>query len=595
MSLNRFIVLIALGLLAFAGFTRWQEVDERPLIMTDGQGYYAYLPATFIYQDLQFLFVSETNEAYYQENKRAAFIVDSESGNVNKYFAGTAVLQAPFFVAASGASAIMGLPVDGYSKPFQLSVGLAAIFYLVLGLWFLGRLLFELGYQCTPVLATLVTILFATNLFYYSIYEPSMSHVYSFFTISAFLFYGRKALTAGNKKTAFLAAALLGITVLIRPVNGLVLLGLPAVTGGLFGFVTGLESIFKLKKTVVLSILIGVLIMALQPFIYWLQTGMPFVWSYQEEGFNFLSPEFANVLFSYRKGLFVYCPVLILAVIGIIKGASVRKPGKLEAGVFLLLVTWVIASWWMWFYGGCYGHRAFIEFYPFFALGLAYAFSYGFGFLGKNLLLATIPLFIGLQMIQTYQYVRNIIPFDNMNKEKYWNLFLRTGKDLSWYYSGYPGQDSYRGLDSTVAKHDFESELGWGNEDQRTEEVAYQGRFSAFMGVDKQYGITFRTTPQTVDVFPDVIRVSGWVKSASRTTDLSIVCALEDSTGASYFWRKRPLRPHFEGRNEWSYFTSLFRCGKPKNSQDKIVVFPMRTDDSAIYFDDVEISLVKTN
>ena len=582
-------------MLAFASTCRWQDLAENPSIMTDGQGYYAYLPAVFIYQDLQFSFVSDINKTYYPEGKRAVYVVNTASGNVNKYFVGNSVLLAPFFLLACGLAPILGFTVDGYSYIFQLSVGLAAVFYVLLGLWFLGKLLKKLGYTETTATIVAATVLLATNLFYYTVYEPSMSHVYSFFTISAFLYYGRKALLENHDRSFIISALLLGLTILIRPVNGLVLLGLPAVSGGLIGFIGGLESIFRKRKTLLLSISALVLIVLIQPLTYLIQTGKPLVWSYQEEGFNFLSPELFKVLFSYRKGLFVYCPVLLVGVFGILKGARSRKPGMLEAGILLLMITWLIASWWMWFYGGCYGHRAFIEFYPFFAIGLAYALSHGLGILNRQLLLLSLPFFIGLQMVQTYQYVTHIIPFDNMNKEKYWNLFLRTGKDLAWYYSGYPGQDSYKGVDSTLVRNGFETELGWGNEDQRVEGISHQGQYSALMGSDKQYGVTFRSTPEVLDFSPDVIRVSGWVRSASRTTDLSIVCALEDSSGASYFWSRYPLRPQFEGRNEWSYFTSLFRCGKPKTNSDRIVVYPMRTDKADIYFDDVEISFVKTN
>lgn len=594
MNLNRFILLIAIGLLAFSGFTRWQNLEESPLIMTDGQGYYAYLPATFIYQDLQFSFVDKVNETYYPTTKRAVFVVESESGNVNKYFSGTAVLQTPFFLVATGLSAITGYPVDGYSVLFQLLVGLAAICYLILGLWFLGKLLLDLGYKLSVVLAVLVTVLFATNLLYYAVYEPSMSHVYSFFTISAFLFFGRKALVENSGRSAFLAAGLLGLTALIRPVNGLIILGLPAVTGGLVGFLTGVESVFRNKKVVFTSVLLAVLVMSIQPIMYWLQTGKPLVWSYQEEGFNFLNPEIFNVLFSYRKGLFVYCPVLILAVLGIMKGTRARKPGLLETGVFLLIITWLISSWWMWFYGGCYGHRAFIEFYPFFALGLAYTFTNGIGFLGKKLLLASIPIFIGVQLTQTYQYVTHIIPFDNMNKEKYWNLFLRTGEDLAWYYSGYQGEDSYVAIDSMLINHDLETEKGWGNEDQRTDVAANSGRFSAFMGEDKQYGITLKSKITDLGFSPNTIRVSAFVNPASRTTNLSFVCALEDSTGQSYYWSRYPLRPQFNGTGNWANVTALFKCGTPRNSNDRVVIYPMRTDASDIYVDDFEVSLLQT-
>lgn len=554
--------------------------------MTDGQGYYAYLPAVFIYQDLQFNFVGSINEQYYPEDKRAAFIVPTENGNVNKYFVGTAVMQAPFFLLGCATSWTLDYPVDGYSMPFQLAIGSAGFVYLLLGMILLFRLLKHVGFDEKTSALTALFMVFATNLLYYAVYEPSMSHVYSFFTVSAFLFYTRQALVDQKTKSVWLAALALGTTVLIRPVNALALLGVPAVSGGLTGFLNGVETYFRKPKIIGAAVLAAITVMCIQPLIYFLQTGSPLVWSYQEEGFNFTSPEILNVLFSYRKGLFVYSPVLFLASLGLIAAWRKRKPGFGEAVVLLAVVTWVISSWWMWYYGGCYGQRAFIEYLPFFALGLAFL-------LQRSTVAKVIALLlVGVQLIQTYQYVNHIIPFDNMNKEKYWNLFFRTGDDLAWYYSGYAGQDSYSAADSTVIVHDMEQERGWGNAQQRTDQVAHRGTWSSCMTPDDQYGPTFKSQIENEEV--NLVRVSGWVKSDCRITDLAFVCTIEDSTGSSYFWHKRPLRPQFNGRNEWSWVTGLFRCGKPRNSSDSFVVYPMKSDGAEVCFDDLEISFIVT-
>lgn len=559
--------------------------------MTDGQGYHAYLPAIFLHQDLQFEFVSQINEKYYPEGKRAAFVYPTNGGNVNKYFAGTAVVQAPFFAAACVLSAVVGVPVDGYSWPFQLMVGIGAIVCLVLGVWWLGRLLNALEFKRWAVFFSLLFVVFGTNLLYYTLYEPSMSHVYSFMTISALLFYARKALTSGSGRAIVFAGIALGLTVLIRPINGLVVFGIPAVVGGLTEFIVGVEFILNKKRWFISGSLAGVAIMTIQPIIYWLQTGNPFVWSYAEEGFNFLNPEIPNVLFSYRKGLFVYCPVLLIAVAGITKATLKSKAGFIELALFLSLIVWIISSWWMWYYGGCYGHRAFIEFYPFFAIGLAYALAKGIGFVPPAVLKLVGVGLIAVQLVQTYQYKMHIIPFDNMTETKYWNLFLRTGKDLAWYYSGNGDQDNYVGLDSALITHTFEQELGWGNEDQAEIYEGFESEYAAVMRPDKTYGPTFKRNVDQTDF--NLIRVSGWVKSDSRSAKVVFVCSLEDSTGSAYFWQGRPLRPQFKGKNEWSWVSALFRCGSPKDSTDRISIFPMKTDSSTFVIDNMEVSLIK--
>ena len=592
MRLRTAISLLFLGLTCFVGLTRWQTLSEEPLIQTDGQGYHAYLPAVFIYHDLQFHFVESTGQNYYPEDKRAKFIVPSEGGNVNKYFVGTAIVQAPFFLVGCGLSWVLGVPVDGYSWPFQLMTGIAAITCLSLGLWYLGRLLLAMGFGRFATLATLLLIAFGTNLLHYALYEPSMSHVYSFFTISAFLFFVHRAFSEQHGRSLLFAAVAVGLMVLIRPVNGLVVLAIPVLTSGLFGTINGLEAFWKERKILFSAIAIGLAIAFIQPLIYFIQSGSPIVWSYQEEGFNFTSPELMNVMFSYRKGLFVYCPILFLAVLGMVSGA-IKETARYAWLLFVLLVvSWVIASWWMWYYGGSFGHRAFIEYYPLFAIGLANLLHRGWWFFRPWFFLGTGLGLVALQLVQTYQYNQDIIPFDNMSKAKYWNLFLRTGEDLRWYYPGYASEEQYFGTDSVVIRHNMESELGWGNEDQRTTEAYHEGSYGCMIGPEQQYGITLRQAVSELSLQPNVIRVGAWVRSDSRTTGVAFICAMEDSTGASYYWKSRVLRPQFSWNREWTYVEAVFKCGYPRDASDRIVIYPMKSDDATVYFDELEISLI---
>lgn len=316
------------------------------------------------------------------------------------------------------------------------------------------------------------------------------------------------------------------------------------------------------------------------------------VWSYEGEGFNFLDPEFSNVLFSYRKGLFIYCPVLLLAVAGVFVGVFKNKGRFGWLIAFLFISTWIISSWWMWYYGGSYGHRAFIEYYPFFAIGLAALLTYGIGPIKPWVFALIGTTFILLQLVQTYQFNKHIITFDNMTKTKYWNLFLRTGDDLAWYYSGYEGQDSYKGLDSLVVKHDFETELGWGNEQQIIKYPTGEGRIAEMTSEDG-YGPTYRKPVSEIDVPLNNVRISALVNSNARSSDVALVCSLEDSTGTAYYWQRYPLRPQFRGSGNWSWVTSLFRCGTPRNPSDTFVIYPMKSDGSSVLIDDLEVSFIQ--
>jgi len=584
-----FSVLIAVGLAAFLGLTRWQTLSEDPLIMTDGQGYYAYLPAVFIYHDLSLQFVWTINETYYEIDKRAPYVNHTPDGVINKYFVGTSILQAPFFLLAHAYAKAFNHPADGYSKPYQISVGVAALFYLCLGVWFLAELLIMLGFTQFLSLFTVFTIVFGTNLLHYSIYEPSMSHVYSFCTISGLLFFGINALSRDKMSSWFGVATALALTILIRPTNGIVFLALAAVAPNKSQLWNSLLELLRAKKILIGSLLIGIAILSIQPIIYYVQTGHPWIWSYGEEGFDFSNPKIGSVLFGYRKGLFVYAPLLFLGVVGLLVGIRKNAFRYMWLLGTLCLVTWIISSWWMWYYGGSFGHRAFIEYLPLFAIGLACVIRDGVGFIKPKLIMVLCSIFVALSLFQTYQYRMGILPYDEITKEKYWNLFLLTGDDLQGYYS--PGERDYIGADSMMILNDFENDLNWDNGGLAVTEQAKSGTRSAKMTGDSQYGPTYRQFGTELPDSFDIVRVVAWIKSNRKLTKTAFVCSLQDSTGAAYYWSSYPVRPQLNIVG-WSKVEAVFKCGEMNHPTDRVVIHPMKMDNATVFVDDMEIRFI---
>jgi hypothetical protein len=141
-AINICLVLIAAVYLLVSinvnfGKNKWQDVLE-----SDAWGYYAYLPAVFIYHDLNFNFYEQVmHQGYFEERLAYEYRVGNDGKIANKYFCGTALAISPFFIGAHFISKIMGYSQDGYQRIYILSVNIAAVFYAVLGLFFLSRLL----------------------------------------------------------------------------------------------------------------------------------------------------------------------------------------------------------------------------------------------------------------------------------------------------------------------------------------------------------------------------------------------------------------------------------------------------------------------
>ena len=292
---------------------------------------------------------------------------------INKYYCGTALVCSPFFLTAHWLSGFYGFDQDGYSYLYMIFLTLAAVFYGAVGLFYISRLLALNEINEVLISFTLVAILFGSNLFYYTAGELGMSHVYSFAFVSAFLYYASMWFRNNKPKSFIIMSVLFGLIVLIRPVNAIIIFVLPFIAGSQSNLFKSIQGFLKEKITLLISFLVFMLIISIQLIIYKIQTGSFFVYSYQEEGFNFTNPQIFNFLFSYQKGLFLYTPLFLVALFGLLQIYQASKFKFFSIVSFLAFVIYIMHSWWCWFYGGSFSTRVFVEILPLFALLLGIA------------------------------------------------------------------------------------------------------------------------------------------------------------------------------------------------------------------------------
>ena len=403
----------------------WQGDDGsgyKKIITGDGKGLYMYLPAIFITQDLDIQTADDR------------FIFKTKGGGLNKYFAGTAISMMPFFGAGYAIAAISDAPVDGYSEPFQKAISFAALFYLCIGLVFMSKLLQLYELKPFAICAALLLTVFGTNLLMYVVYHPAFSHIYSFAFVSMFLLYAKKFVGTKSRKHLLFMAFSLGMIVIIRPTNVLVVFMLPFLAGSFTALKEAFHAVFKLRNLLP-AVFIFLAVICIQLYLWYVQTGNPFVWSYQNEGFYFSGPQVLNVLFSFRKGWFVYTPLVLLAFGG---SFFIFKKSRFQfysLFLFFALLIYVTASWWCWYYGPSFGQRSFIEFYAITGLLLAILLN---EIKYKKAILATATVLTLFNLIQSFQYVKNILSSWNMDAEKYRYVFLKTSEE---YYAALGGCD----------------------------------------------------------------------------------------------------------------------------------------------------------
>ena len=403
----------------------WGDERWNKLLAHDAKGYYAYLPAIFIYHDLSFNFLEKDSD----ETVLAAPFIHKANPNkpgvIDKYYAGVALAQLPFFLAGHLTCWVMGLPLNGYSSYYLIFIQVAAIFYALLALFFLFRVLSELNISKNIIALVALVAIFGTNIYYYIVIEPGMPHVYSFAFVSLFALSAIKFFKNPSKKFYIIGMFALGMAVLIRPVNVLILLSVPFLAGDIEKLKNGLRFLIQHFWALLTGMVLAFLVVFVQLAIYKIQTGNFIVYSYGEESFDFLHPNIVNFIISYRKGLLVYTPVFFLSILGFYTLYKQSVFRFFSLILFLFIVIYVLSSWWMWYYGGSFGARAFIDYYVYLFIPLALWLEFG---KWKKFFIPLAFVFIVVCMIQTIQYQYGYIHWSEMTKEIYWDNFLRIDK-----------------------------------------------------------------------------------------------------------------------------------------------------------------------
>ncbi len=412
-------------------------VARKHAVFSDGSGYYAYLPAVFIHKDFRFQFLRKTIAKHDTYDFIVGININAEPGAVmNKYYIGTSILMAPFFAMNyAWQSWVNGDPGDGYERTYLGTVSYAAIFYYILGMIALVLLLKSYRISNFTISFLIVGLTFGTSLNYYTVHSPAYSHVYSFFAINWFLLVGRRFALQQKTKQLYGLFMLAALIFILRPTNVLVVLFLPFLFPDWKSFTTCLGVLFRSRKLQLLAgLLLFLVVFSPQLINMYLQTGRWSLDTYTTERFEFLTnPKIPEVLFSYRRGLFVYAPFLLLLIPGM--WFMYRKNKWLFWGWAFVsgINLYVIASWWCWWYGGGLGMRALVEFSLLLALPIAYLLEASLRIIQAFYLAF---LYFTLLLYQTYQYQfnTNIMHFDHVNKAIFWQIFGRTEARYAWNY-----------------------------------------------------------------------------------------------------------------------------------------------------------------
>lgn len=547
-------------------------------------GYYLYLPFTFHYHDLmlhhdgtvqEIINTYHNTDTFYQAMK-------CDNGNwVMKYPMGLAVLYAPFYFIGQAWAGITGARTDGFSAPYQLSILYGCLFYTLVGLHYFRKVLAHF-FEDKIAALTLLAVVFGTNYFFHvSLHgQGTMSHNMLFSLYSIITWYTIRWHQQQKAKHMVIIGLCIGLAALVRPTE---------IISSLIPLLFGINSLAALRQKaalllrhkgqILLAVLITAAIGSCQLFYWKAATGKYFYNSYSAgnpgEGFEFLHPFIAEVLFSFRKGWFIYTPVMLFAVAGLFVIPKFRKEAGWMPLVYFLINLYIVASWSCWWYAGSFSSRALIPSYAIMALPLGAVFSKLALTRARLLFIPAVSLLVLLNLFQSWQLFKGILHPTDMTRAYYLSVFGQTT----------PPTDGQKKLllvnRFTTLSEDFTEEARQEHQLCYARFDTYNDRNAAPVDGNSHYFEAVDFTPAIKERYSVVTKkYYAWIKASclfytSLNPDScnAILCVSMSHKGATFKFRGQPVSGKGFKKNTWNKLEFYYMTPELRTTKDSVAVF----------------------
>ena len=587
MKINRDLVFFLI-LAVYSFITTWaihqgqERFNWRSEIWADKAGYYIYLPATFFYH-----FDISKVPAGLDAKTGNGFVCDLSDKKIHTHFYyGEALLISPFFMATHITSRLLHWDEDGgFSEPYHRVFNFAAVFYFLLGIWFLKK--FLANYLSQNISWFVILVVFAgTNLMFYTLEDTLMSHVYSFSLGSVFLYLAKKFISdMSNYKCFLMMSFVFALMFMIRPTNSII------ATAFLFLDIRSFKDIMLRLKVLfrpkhIFAALLILIILSFPQLLYWRYLcGRFTIPPYGGAGFgNWDQPRLMQTWFSTVNGLFTYSPVLIFFVGGMIYMIWKRIPNGIYFMIIFLVVSYMASAWRNWYWGGAYGHRAFVDFYGLFCLP--------FGFLMQDLFIKLKKplswLLILLVVFLTYFSVH--LTFSVMLKANFKSFFGST-----WDFGEYSRVLCRAGFISPHSAsvdytNDYENEQQTSSR-QVTDQKSHSGMYSLKASPqDLYFGNYSHFMWEFAYRYPKLATVSLWLNKPFNARSGALLVFSIEKNGTSATWQSVAVDSFNVPPDQWTKLETSFTIPEHLDGEYKMMVYIWNAKRKVLYIDDLHIS-----
>ena len=350
--------------------------------------YFAYLRSVWFDRDVSF--ENEYRHFYAAGIARAQNFHETflerttETGRrINFATIGCGLLWVPFYAAADAGVQVANMegariPRDGYSRPYIAAVAYASAFYGLLALLLSAeavRLLARHWRALRPrAMPSAVLVWIGTPLLFYMYIAPPMSHATSAFAVALFIVIWLRVRDTWSAGGLIALGCATGLMAMVREQDAFFAVG-PAVDF-VYTLVTRRDG--KATRRVV-NALVGIVAAAVaftpQALAYLALNGYVGPSRLVARKMTWTAPHAVEVVASPAHGFFVWTPLAVLAILGLVVLWRRLAEGHRQIAACLILMTavqvYVAGSVESWSVAGAFGQRRFVALTPILTVGLA--------------------------------------------------------------------------------------------------------------------------------------------------------------------------------------------------------------------------------
>ena len=542
----------------------------------DTFGYYLYMPMSYVHNDLGITDFSIINDL-----QRKQFISESiyqlnklDNGNfLNRYPVGLSILLSPFYLIGHFFAGFTNYPKNGFSFPYQVSIILGCLFYISASLFILRRLLLNF-FSDKIVAVSIVLICLGTNFLNEVTTNVAMPHGLLFFVYGCIVITTIKWHLNKSIFNSILLGFVLGLAVVSRP-SEIVAVFIPLFWGvsSLSEFRSKIIFNYNQFRKQVLIVLLSFMIPLFIQMLYWKIYGGSFIIdSYKNpgEGLDLLSPHIFDFLFSFKKGWFIYSPLVVFSLIGFYFFFKKAPQYFLPFFLYVIFNLYLVSSWTNWWYGHSFGSRAMVQSYLVLAFPLAFFIKNisSFNKIIRFITILIIPCILFLSIFQTYQYKLGLLDGDRMTLEYYKATFLKldVNKNELEHLLSF---DRSIGFFEAQKKYDFEKESNLFNFKKEKRLKISNSEKEQFI---EEHRIPYIDISDTDYVW---MKVTFKAKLTDRNTEMYLVTNMRrKKSGESYKYSALPLikEKNFEV-NKWKTYTVYYLTPHIRSNSDEFQTY----------------------